>query len=240
MTIEERQCNDGDFPSRIEMALRRRIFVPYDFLILIASGIFAVSGCVDFHHRSRQQSTQSAPLGTISDGVWFSQEQGGEASEFVMYGHEFGLRSDRLTLDGEDHIKQIANRLLNGSDSPVVVERSMNNNSFGRFKYPVNPDPELDNLRRGIVVAALEELGVADAEDLVVVAPAFATPANGQEAESAFYRSLGGGFSGNSFGGGFGGFGGGGIVGGGSSGGAGGGFVGTGSSGSSSDVSSVP
>lgn len=222
------------------MTLRSWNIVPNLFLIFIAFGISTLSGCLDLNHRSRQQSTQSAPLGTISDSVWFAQEHRGEASEFVMYGHQFGLRSERLTLDGEDHIKQIANRLSNGSDSPVVVERSMNGISFGRFKYPVNPDPELDNLRRGVVVAALVELGIADAEELVVVAPAFATPANGQEAESAFYRTLGGGFSGNSFGGGFGGFGGGGIVGGGGSGGAGGGFVGTASSGSSSDVSSVP
>ena len=209
-------------------------------LTVIAVGILSISGCMDLNNRTQRQMTQSAPLGTISDGVWSAQKQRGEASEFVMYEHQFGLRSERLTLDGEDHIKQIANRLLNGLDSPVVVERSMNSNQFGRFKYPVNPDPELDNLRRGVVVAALVELGIADADELVVVAPAFATHANGLEAESAFYRTLGGGFSGNSFGGGFGGFGRGGIVGGGGTVGAGGGLVGTGSSGISSDGSSVP
>ncbi len=241
MTTENNHCASGVFPKWIASKATAVCFAKQAFIAHIALASIAFSGCMDLNNRSRQSSTQSATLGTISDGIWYDQEQRGEESEFVLYGHEFGLRSERLTLDGEDHIRQIAARLLNGADSTVVVERSMNNNRVGRQKYPVNPDPELDNLRRSIVVSALIELGVADADEIVVVAPAFTTPASGQEAEAAFYRTIGGGNSNGSFGGGFGGFGGGGGgIGGFGGGGGGGGFVSTGSGGSSSDTPSSP
>jgi hypothetical protein len=198
-------------------------------------------GCSDLNRRNRTRavSIQSAPLGTLSDAVWLDQEQQAEASEFVMYSHEFKLRSRILNMDGEDHVKQIASRLRNGADIPVIVERSMDNNQVGLYHYPVNPNPELDNQRREIVVAALMQLGIPNANEIVVVAPAFATSANGQEAEAAFQRGLGIGFTGNSFGGGFGGFGGfgaGGAIGGG----VGGGIGDASSSDTSSDLSSTP
>ena len=193
-------------------------------------------GCSDWNRRNRPRavSIQSAPLGSLSDAVWSDQEQQAEASEFVMYSHEFKLRSNILNLDGEDHVKQIASRLRDGTNLTVIVERSMDNNQFGVHHYPVNPNPDLDNQRRRIVVAALIQMGIQNADELVVVAPAFATPANGQEAEAAFERGLGVGFSGNSFGGGFGGFGGGG------GGGIGGSFGNAPSSDASSDLSSAP
>jgi uncharacterized membrane protein YgcG len=234
MIIESKPCGEGG--KTLVPVSKSKYGSFWTRMALVTSGVL-LSGCVKLNGVSRPATTQSAPLGAISDGIWAAQEHRGEASEFVMYAHEFGLRSERLTLDGEDHVKQIASRILNGSESPVVVERSMNNKRLGRFHYPVHPDPELDNQRRNIVVSALLELGVADAEELVVVAPAFATPAFGQEAAAAFARTIGGNNnSSSSFGGGFGGFSGGGIGGGG----RGGGFIGTDVGGDTSDVSSDP
>jgi hypothetical protein len=149
-----------------------------------------------------------APLGAISDSVWLDQEVSGEASKFVVYDHEFKLRSTRLNLGGEDHVKKIAARIQEGASFPVVVERTMNDKSEGRYKYPVGPNPELDNQRREVVVAALRLMGIQDADDRVLVAPALATSATGQEAESAYLRGMRPGRNSGAFGGGFGGFGG--------------------------------
>ena len=44
-------------------------------------------------------------LGTISDEYWSKQNQNADASNFVIYQHEFALNSVRLNTLGEDHIK---------------------------------------------------------------------------------------------------------------------------------------
>ena len=147
------------------------------------------------------------PLGSISDDVWRTQEHNAEASDFVLYQHEFKLNEVRLNTAGEDHVKQIADRIANGDNFPVVIERS---NTTARpdteYKLPVHPNPELDMQRRTLIATALTRLGVSDADERVVVAPAFAAGFQSQEAISAYGQgfSLGGG------GGGFGGGGGGG------------------------------
>ncbi len=150
---------------------------------------------------------QIAPLGAISDGIWANQETDAEASKFVVYEHEFKLRSVRLNDAGEDHVKQIAAQLQEGASFPVVIERSMNDKSRGEYQYPVGPNPELDNQRRQVVIAALRLMGIDDAEQRVVVAPAFAQAATAQEAETGYLRGLQPGRSSGNFGGGFGGFG---------------------------------
>lgn len=154
------------------------------------------------------------PLGSISDDVWRKQEHNAEASDFVLYQHEFKLNEVRLNTGGEDHIKQIADRIANGEIFPVVIERS---NSTARpgtdYKFPIHPNPELDMQRRKLVVMALERLGVSGADERVVVAPAFAEGYQSQEALNAYRRgfSTRGGGGGGFGGGGGGGFGGGGF-----------------------------
>lgn len=208
------------------------------FCVVLSFGTALVPGCfAATGRRAVTGSATSAPLGSISDEIWMKQEELGEASDFVIPTHEFKLHSQRLNADGEDHVKEIALRLQSLSEMPVVIERSSNGNQSGQYKYPVNAEPDLDNQRREIVVRALHQLGVNNADELVVVAPAFATPAFGQEAEAAYYQSFQ-----NTGSGGFGGFGGGGSFGGnfggnfgGSSGGLGGNVFGA-----SSDTMSSP
>ena len=175
----------------------------YSTLIVSVTSFALTMGCG--HHRF---FNTEPPLGSISDEVWKTQEHNAEASDFVLYQHEFKLNEVRLNTAGEDHVKQIADRLANGDNFPVVIERS---NTAARpdteYKLPVHPNPELDMQRRKLIVSALARLGVPDADERVVVAPAFAEGFQSQEAMSAYGRGFmmqggGGGFGGGGGGGG--------------------------------------
>jgi hypothetical protein len=116
-----------------------------------------------------------------------------------------------LNTAGEDHLKQVSERLLAGQDFPVVIERSMTTaREDTKYKYPVHPDPELDMKRREVVVRCLLALGVQDADSRVVVAPAFATGFKATEATRAYLNGMSGGMGGGmgGMGGGMGGMGG--------------------------------
>ncbi len=173
--------------------------------------ILVAGGCQGPAWRNYYASPPAAPLGSLSDPVWQNQEINAEHSDFVIHDHEFELNPDRLNTGGEDHVKQIAARLLEGQDATVVVERSMSSpRPDTEHQYPVHPNPELDMRRRDIIVRSLLAMGVSDADERVVVAPAFAQGITGNEAEAAYGVGLsGGGFGGTGiggFGGGFGGF----------------------------------
>ena len=155
---------------------------------------------------SLYRSPTTLPLGAQSDTMWQRQEANAEASDFVVYQHEFELNGIRLNTDGEDHLKQIAARLHGSVDLPVIVERSMTAvRADSEFKYPVNPDPELDMQRRDVVVRCLVAMGVDDADQRVVVAPSLAAGAKATEASRGYYQGLN---QGGNFGAGYGGFGG--------------------------------
>lgn len=158
------------------------------------------------------KNTGPAPsLGTISDRIWRLQEHNGEASDFVIHQHEFKLDGVRLNLAGEDHVKEIAQRAC-ASSFPIVIERSMTTARMDtEHQYPIHENPELDLRRREVVVRALSAMGVADAEQRVVVAPAFAEEFRGSESLRACQRFLWSGGGGSGGGGGAGGFGFGGI-----------------------------
>ena len=170
---------------------------------------------------------QPPMLGSVLDRINMQQEENAEASKYVVYAHEFELnrfedgRSQggyRLNEAGEDHVKQIAANVKRGAPFPVLVERSRTTAwAHTKHKYPIHYNPQLDMQRRAVIVRALNEMGVPDAENRVVVAPAIAPGLYGVEAERAFYRgtSGGNGFGGGGMGGfGLGGFGGGGFGGG--------------------------
>ncbi len=145
-------------------------------------------------HRVRavyQPPPPAEPLGTKSDAIWRKQELNAEASDFVIYQHEFEYNGYRLNMAGEDHLKQIAYRLRQGHDFPVVVERSTTTaRPDTKFKYPVHPNPQLDMKRREVVVRALAAMGVHDAEQRVVVAPAYVPGTKATEDAAAYRRAL--------------------------------------------------
>ncbi len=149
------------------------------------------------------------PLGTLSDPVWQNQESNAEMADFIIYEHEFQRDAEWLNTAGEDHVKQIAARLLGGQDARVVVERSMSSaRDETEFGYPVHPNPELDLRRRDIIVRSLAAMGISDADERVLVAPSFAQGITGNEAEAAYRTGLTGGTFGAPGIGRFGGFGG--------------------------------
>lgn len=173
--------------------------------------ILMAAGCQGPAWNNFYAAPPAAPLGSLSDPVWQNQEMNAEHSDFVIHEHEFEQQPDRLNTGGEDHVKQIAARLLSGQDAPVVVERSMSSpRPDTEHQYPVHPNPELDMRRRELIVQCLLAMGVSDADERVVVAPAFAQGMTGNEAEAAYGTGLSGGAYGGSgaggFGGGFGGF----------------------------------
>lgn len=184
-----------------------------------------ICGCCQDRGATRVQVDAPRPLGAQLDEILQTQELNAEASKYVMYEHEFqppviandGAVSDGWKLNefGEDHLKRIAANLNRGDHFPVVVERSRISPKQGtKYLYPVHFNEDLDLRRRAMVVTALQAMGVADAEERVVIAPAFAEGVTAQEASRAFSQGQSmGGSGGLRGGGGFGrsGFGGGGI-----------------------------
>ena len=193
----------------------------HQLLLLAGLSPLAVAGCVPRHGTLVRPP---APLGAEVDHVFKTQEENAEAAKYVVYAHEFQLnkKSDegletgwRLNDFGEDHVKQIAVNMKKGDPYPIVLERSRTSvKPCTQYEYAVHFNDELDNKRRRVVVAALNKLGVKDADERVVIAPAAAEGYSGAEAAAAYNGSLrgrqGGGFG---FGGGAGGvgFGGGGV-----------------------------
>lgn len=172
-----------------------------------------------------------ATLGSEIDETFRKQEHNAEAAKFVIYQHEFELNRDydkeeqrgytsnrgwRLNDYGEDHVKQIAANLKRGKDDgyPIVIQRNETSVRPGtKHEYAVHFGDELDARRRAVVVAALQRLGVADADERVIVGYSTAEGLTASEAGHVYQNSLiprgsyGGGGAGAGFGGGFGGFG---------------------------------
>ena len=154
------------------------------------------------------------------------QEENAELAKLIVYAHEFEINLQpqrlvdksrdtfgyspevrphglRLTVAGEDHVRQIAKILLGheyfDTHPNVVVEQSETSKLWAtKHQYPVHRNPELDQVRRADVVAALTSLGVQDAEQFVVIASAFPTGLSAVEAAQAYEQTLDSG-SGNGF-----------------------------------------
>ncbi len=160
---------------------------------------------------------ETVPLGTVVDQFNRMQEENAEPAKFIVYMHEFELnkpiepspgdkdnpayqylrnqkaRGFRLSPYGQDHVKQIARQLQAGNIQSVVVERSNTSklkNSL--YRYPVNYNDELDRQRRAIVVEALTMLGLDNAEEVVVVAPAYPAGLSSDQAAQAYQATLNG------------------------------------------------
>lgn len=178
-----------------------------------AAMLVSLIGCTS---GPRIEPAPPKPLGAEVDQINQMQEENAEASKFVIYQHEFELNTEksagwRLNYAGEDHVKQIAANISTGVDLPIVIERSTTSVKPGtEYEYPIHLNDELDLKRRRVVVAVLLALGVSDAEERVLVAPAFAEGLNAAAAAAAYSngysRNNGGGLGGGFGGGGFGGF----------------------------------
>jgi hypothetical protein len=160
-------------------------------------------------------------LGTSVDEINRVQEENAESAKLIVYANEFEINLQqqpaetlsekpkdggfhytplrihglRLTPDGQDHVRQIANLLhaQSGQQQPmVIVERSQTSKHWEtQHQYPVHFNDELDALRREVVVNSLLAFGILNARELVVVAPAFPTGLNAEEAAAAHGDAIG-------------------------------------------------
>jgi len=147
------------------------------------------------------------PLGAINDQYYRQQESNAEASDFVFYEHEWTDNSANMNDAGKEHLKQVAVRAAE-VPFPILVERSsMSSRPGTKYKFPVHNDEQLDLQRRTLIVTALAEMGVQDAEQRVSISPALTPGFQSFEAERAYSRGFSGGYGmgGMGMGGGFGG-----------------------------------
>jgi uncharacterized membrane protein YgcG len=153
---------------------------------------------------------ETLPLGSTVRAHYHTMQTNAEAADFILHDLDFVGATAELTPAGRDRILEIAAR-ARSAPFPVIVERCCNNSN-----------PELDSHRRTIVAQILNDHGIPEADQRVIVSPAYGMGITGMEAELDFYqntysRGLGGngGYGGNGtgFGGGYGagGFGAGGI-----------------------------
>jgi hypothetical protein len=130
------------------------------------------------------------PLGSTVEPSFKIQELNGEASDFVMYEHEFMGWSAHLSPEGESHLRQIAARLPH-VPFPVIIESA---------KPDVSPDDpryvecaEVDARRQAVVASALTMMGVPGASQRVVVGHPYSAGLTAGEADRAYNRAIGGG-----------------------------------------------
>ena len=160
--------------------MNRKPFSPVTLAVIAAlSG--SLCGCVIplpslcCNHRS-MSIPDTVPLGSISRAHWHTQETNGEANDFVIHRNEFVDNSSELSPYGKDHILEISAR-MSSAPFPVLVQRSYN-----------NADPELDRVRRQLVVRVLTDLGNQDADQRTVVSQPYTDGLNSTEGEQDYGR----------------------------------------------------
>jgi hypothetical protein len=155
------------------------------------------------------------PLGTLVDPAFMDQEMNAEASDFVIYQHEWNGETATMNDRGLEHLKRIYERAPM-VPFPILIEpTNMAVDPNTRHQYPVNGNHALDMERRGAIVQALTGMGFGEAAERVYVANALTPGFQGFEAENAYSRGFnnnggfgnfggfGGGFGGGGFGAGF-------------------------------------
>jgi len=165
---------EGDFQVKTAKSLR----------VFLAGAVVTAAGCM------RDKISVPAPLPDPPAALGASvrpmldlQEAQGEASDFVIYEHEFVAGTARLNPAGEAHLRQIGARAAL-VPFPILVENS--SEEIAAMVENCPPCAELDAQRRNVVVAALTMMGVPAASQRVVTSPALSAGLTSMEAERAF------------------------------------------------------
>lgn len=177
---------------------RRRLSAWAKSCLLGCTSLLSVSllsGCL--HHKAADPSPQHDrpfPLGQVTDAHWETMQTNAEAADFIFFDHEFVGDTAELAPGAKRHLEQVALRLEH-TPFPVVIEQS-----------PHDERPQLDGLRRQVIVEQLARLGVTEVEDRVVVSSAFVEGFTAVEGERGYQQVLSrqfgrGGGSGRRFGG---------------------------------------
>lgn len=159
---------------------------------------------VDEANRVQEENAEQAKLTIYTHEFEINLQQDAQPSlekdpkkDGFQYQPSLRVRGVRLTPDGQDHVRQLAKYLRDcpgDTDIFVTLERSQSSKSWDtKHHYPVHFNDELDKLRRKMVVDTLVALGVDDADQRVVVAPAYATGMFAEEAAAAYEGAIGSG-----------------------------------------------
>lgn len=149
--------------------------------VLVGVGCLLLMGCQSCPPRCQGDGPaydRPFPQGQVTDAHWETQETNAQASDFILYDHEFVDNTAQLTPLGEKHLQQIAMR-LNYVPFPVVVEQSVD-----------NKNRQLDASRRMAVLDRLARLGLGKIDQRVIVAPAIAEGITAIEGEAAYYSTI--------------------------------------------------
>ncbi len=195
-----------------------------------------VAACVGCWTTSNPVSVNEGPLplGAVVDPHWQAMVTNAQASDFVIYQHEFIGATVQLNQAGQHHVKQIARRLAD-VPFPVIIEpvtfRPFDNRLYEEKEFTdvdrerretleqdrarrdvIDADrrAEIDAARRQEIVHFLTALGYPYANDRVFVAPGYAIGITGIEGARNFEQIIQNGNNnnngGNGRGGGSGGF----------------------------------
>jgi hypothetical protein len=111
------------------------------------------------------------PLGAVNQAHYEAMQANGQAAAFTVHEFEFIGTSSELSPAGKDHLLEIAGR-VRAVPFPIVIERSDGNSN-----------PTLDEHRRASVAQVMLDLGIGDAAQRTIVAPAYGKEPIGREAE---------------------------------------------------------
>jgi hypothetical protein len=130
------------------------------------------AGC-GWHGEYRSPSVPDVyPLGAVNRAHYQTMQANGEAADFILHQFDFVGSTSELAPAGKDHLLEIAAR-ARSVPFPVLIERTEN-----------NANPTLDEHRRASIAQVLLDLGIADAPQRTIVAPAYGKGLTGREAEA--------------------------------------------------------
>lgn len=112
------------------------------------------------------------PLGAVNRAHYETMRANGQAADFILHQFDFVGSTSELSPAGKDHVLEIAPR-ARSVPFPILIERTEN-----------NANPALDEHRRASIVQVLIDLGIGDAQQRTIVAPAYGTGLSGREAEA--------------------------------------------------------
>jgi hypothetical protein len=141
-------------------------------LSLFAALVGFCAGC-GWHAEYRSPSVPDVyPLGAVNRAHYQTMQTNGEAADFILHQNDFVGSTSELSPAGKDHLLEIAAR-ARSVPFPVLIERTEN-----------NANPTVDEHRRASIAQVLMDLGIADAPQRTIVAPAYGKGLTGREAEA--------------------------------------------------------
>jgi hypothetical protein len=144
--------------------------------IAASLGLSAAAFCggCGWHSEYRAPSVPDVyPLGAVNRAHYQTMQNNGAAADFILHQNDFSGTTSELSPAGKDHLLEIAAR-AHSVPFPVVIERTEN-----------NANSTLDEQRRASIAQVLADLGVPDAHQRTVVAPAYSKGLTGPEVEAA-------------------------------------------------------